>query len=243
MNHQLAVIKDEDYQVLQVTPTLLKEVIQTNLGNEIVSAFDFDKITIPTGGVTSWQLKTLTGEKSVKELEGIMVFWKNSRAFFKEAFGEGEGKPECVSEDGVKGIGDPGGECASCPYNQFGSDLKGGKGKACREVKALFMLLKDNILPVVVVLSPTSLPAAKAYLLRLTSKLIPYYAVTTKLTLEKTTNNNRIAYSVAILSLGERLSEEQAAKVKAYQQLIKPYLERVTVSDVPEKEEEEIAPF
>lgn len=240
---ELQVAKVETFKLLQTTPTLLRDVILTNLGNESVSIVDLDKVTIPTGGVISWTVPSLSGEEQVKELEGIIVYWRNSRTFYREAFGEGGGRPECTSDDGCTGIGEPGGDCSRCQLSQFGSDLKGGKGKACRETKALFLIRQNSILPLVIVLSPTSLPGAKAYLLRLTSALVPHYAVTTKITLERTKNEGGIAYSVAILGLGEKLTEEQASKVRAYQELLIPLLSKVKISDVPEEEKEEVSPF
>jgi hypothetical protein len=100
--------------------------------------------------------------------------------------------PDCSSRDGVHGIGSPGGECASCPLNQFGSD---GRGKSCGEYKQLFMLRGTNLLPEVVAIPPTSLGAAKKYLVQLLAQGLPYVRVISSLTLNPVKNSAGKPYS------------------------------------------------
>ncbi len=57
----------------------------------------------------------------------------------------------------------------------------GGRGQACKQIKQLFLLRGSLLLPEVVTLPPTSLKAAKQYLLKLTSQGVPYYAVVTRI--------------------------------------------------------------
>jgi len=70
---------------------------------------------------------------------GIPVMVSKPQAYFKS---ETEKAPNCKSNDGVTGRGDIGGgngtrECSKCPMNQWSSDPKGGKGKACKQTVLL----------------------------------------------------------------------------------------------------------
>jgi len=204
----------------------LREVYSENLGNESISAFDLERVTVPSGGGTQWTIQDIEeGERSVKKIEGIIIYWRNVRVYYETKFSDGRDKPSCVSEDGVHGTGDPGGVCTECPYAQWESDE--GGGQKCQQKKMLFVLPKDSMLPIVVSIPPTSIRAVKSYFLRLTAKMVPYWAVVTKLELSKTQNKRGTDYSVIVPSLSSRLSEEEAAKARAIQAALKPALQAV----------------
>jgi hypothetical protein len=60
-----------------------------------------------------------------------LTFFKNRIRFRNKDEGGGI---LCRSDDMRIGVGDPGGPCLTCPYNQFGTAKNGkGKGKACTE--------------------------------------------------------------------------------------------------------------
>lgn len=62
------------------------------------------------------------------ELPAIIIDGKNSRAFYRTAYDPKKAKagdvsqPDCKSTDGITGVGDPGGECRTCPMSQWGQD-------------------------------------------------------------------------------------------------------------------------
>ena len=204
----------------------LREVYSENLGNESISAFDLERVTVPSGGGTQWTIQDIEeGERSVKKIEGIIIYWRNVRVYYETKFSGGNERPDCVSDDGVRGVGDPGGVCTECPYAQWGSDESGGQ--KCQQKKMLFVLQRDSMLPLVISVPPTSIKAIKGYFLRLTAKMVPYWAVVTKLELAKTKNEAGISYSVVVPSLGSRLSEEEAAKARAIQAALRPALQAV----------------
>ena len=115
-----------------------------------------------------------------------------AKAWYEEAYdGDTAELPDCFSSDGFK----PDGlaakpqcrSCTECPKNAFGSAVgqngKPGKGKACADVKNLFVVeahsLDKEIL--VVRVPATSLKALSAYGRELGSKNVPTPCVVTQL--------------------------------------------------------------
>lgn len=52
--------------------------------------------------------------------------------------------PLCQSVDGKQGYGEPGGACATCILNRFGSSAT-GRGKACKNMRVLYLLRSGSI--------------------------------------------------------------------------------------------------
>ena len=95
----------------------------------------------------------------------------------------------------------------------------------------LFIIRENDILPIVVSISPASLAPIRKYFLRLASNGIPHWAVETRLCLEKKTNENKVDYSSVVPSMANRLDSEMIQKVKSFVAEIKPSLQRVRVRD------------
>src|SRR5262245_14820000 len=144
--------KIESYTVVQMTTEELSETIIENLSGTQLSRMDLDTVRIPSGGGTSWTVPGLDGEETVKVLRGVIVHQTVARGYWETSFEDQSGAPPtCYSNDGKVGIGTPGGDCASCKFNQWGTDRRGGKGKACRELRLLFILQVGSVLPFVAV--------------------------------------------------------------------------------------------
>lgn len=141
----------------------LMELLQENVGEQI-SVFDFAKLTVPSGGGDHWSVPTPEGTRMEKEIEGIVLLRKAGKAYWSVPLDDSTENtpPDCTSEDGVLGVGAPGGRCAQCPLNQFGTASR-GKGKACKDKCDLFILTKTGTLPMVVQVPPTSLKGFKQY--------------------------------------------------------------------------------
>lgn len=73
-------------------------------------------------------------DKPYDELPCVVLDGKNSRAYYASAYDPKAAKagtlnpPDCKSNDGIIGIGKPGGECASCPLAKWGDN---GTPPAC----------------------------------------------------------------------------------------------------------------
>ena len=227
------VTDNSDYLALEQIDGF-KDLVQQNIGSSGVAAFELDRIKVPAGGGIMWTINTLEGEEAVKDIEGIIVHMTEPRSFWATAFDEGGGSaPDCQSEDGVLGVGtrfeddDEGPHnCPACKFSQFGSDAK-GRGQACKATKAIFMLMPNTMLPVVLTLPPGSLFNAKKYFLRLLSHGRSVDSVITKWELDKDQNPDGIKYSKAVPSSVRTLEPEEHLKVKNYADIIRPYLGQV----------------
>ena len=221
----------ERYQIMTFEPAELKEIISENLGGAGMSHLDLPRVRIPTGGGTQWTIPDPEGEKSERVLKGIIVYQTVARGYWEASFDEGGGQPPtCYSNDGKTGQGDPGGDCSTCKFNQWNSDRRGGKGKACRELRLLFMIQGDSLLPTVIALPPTSVKPAHHYFVSLTQKGIPYWGVETEIVLEKERSDNGISYAKASFKMAQKLSKEETATMRAYKEAIAPTLIKVQVT-------------
>jgi hypothetical protein len=213
------------FMVFQTPMERIRETLSANLGDPSVSATDFDRIKIPAGGGLAFTIHTLDGEQSVKELSGVIVDWRDRRAYWKLTMEQSDGNtpPDCYSLNARVGIGNPGGDCSKCEFAQFGSDSNGGQ--ACKASRELYLLRENRILPEIVCLPPTSIKPAREYFRRLAAEVIPYYGVLTLITLERVKNAQGIVFSrVTFASLG-RLTTEQTGGINEYGAMLRPSLE------------------
>lgn len=224
----------ENYAI--ATADNLKEVLRENLGGQAIRSSDFEKIKIPSQGSTTFMIPGLTGEEAVNELEGVIILNQSQRAYWSTD--DGDAPPDCTSDDCETGRGNPGGSCAKCPFGQFGSAEK-GKGQACKMSMALFILRPDGFLPYLLRLPPTSLKNARSYMFRLSSRGVPYYGVTTKITLEKDKSADGKPFARAVLNVGTILEESDLQKIKEYREGILPALSKAATESINDDE----APF
>jgi hypothetical protein len=210
------------------------EVIRNNIGaNGTVTAFDLERIKIPSGGGPAFVVEDALGEAdSVKQFEAVIVAWQDRRALYLHPMEEtGSGTPpDCSSEDMVTGHGaledgaEPGEhECRSCPHNQWGSAFRGGRGKQCKELKQLFVLRQGNeqsILPSMLVAPPTSLKSLSKYMLGLASHGINYFGALHRFSLLPEKNADGVAYAKIKIDFVRVLSEEETRAMQAYNEKI-----------------------
>lgn len=211
----LTVIDPKKYAVLDPNAQVASAV-SSNLDGENLSEFDLDQVKTPSGGVTLWTVPTIDGDKNVESIEGIIVYVAKRRQYWESTDPTGQ-PPDCHSRDMIHGIGTPGGECERCPLNEYGTSQKGGgkhgRGKACKETRAVFLVRQTDNLPIVVNFSPGSLKNLKQYLLKLPAK---YWQVITRLTLEKQKNADGIVFSQIRPTMVERLPAECIERVMEY---------------------------
>lgn len=73
-------------------------------------------------------------DRAYDEIPCIILDGKNSRAYYQTAYDPKAAKvgnlnpPDCKSNDGSIGVGNPGGECKVCPHSQWGAN---GAPPAC----------------------------------------------------------------------------------------------------------------
>ncbi len=224
-----AVVKyEEHYPVLARDIKGILTTIKANTSGPI-DQFDLDRIKIPAGGGTAWEIPTLEGNDVAKEVEGIIVHHKFGRGYWDKPMEDtgGGAPPTCASNDGNTGVGEPGGNCETCPLSRWGSDPKGGRGQACKQTKVLFLLRPGTVIPLLINLPPTSIKQATNFLLRLSSFERPFYTVVTKVGLQKKANAQGIDFSQATFSMAGKLDEGESAVMKTYSDAIRGVLDRV----------------
>lgn len=168
----------------------------------------------------------LTGEMS-PEIVGIIIASRTVRAFWATQQG---GSPVCASTDGKTGIAlesdtfrdvlpadtdinpyEPM-TCKLCPFNQWDSG-RGGKGKACKEMRRLLIIPETSDVPLVLSLPPTSLMNFNLYASAQRTLKERYYTVTTKIKAEKAENENKIVYSKVVFERVAPLEDTKLAQV------------------------------
>ena len=84
--------------------------------------FSIDRVKLPAGGGTAFEVPAEDGEDTemVKDITGVVLYNHPAYAYYASAFAGGHAAPDCSSIDGVTGVGVPGGDCRTCPYNKFG---------------------------------------------------------------------------------------------------------------------------
>lgn len=204
------------YAILKEQPEEIREIIQANVaGGFGITEFNLDRVKVPLGGATTWQVPTLEGPKGHEALSGIILYYKDQRAYWEQDMGETGGgmPPDCTSNDGKAGHGNPGGSCEECPHSQWGSRDEKRRGQACRTVRMMFVIPPDGVIPVVLSVPPSSLRSVIQYFLRLASNRIPYYGCVTKFSLEPVKMSG---FDVAriVPTMEERLSPEEASAIK-----------------------------
>lgn len=237
---ELAVLGDS-YAIARVDggAANVMEVMRENLGNQGASVFDLDRVRVPSGGGTAWEVPTLDGLEPSKHVEGIIVHWREPRAYWKLSLDESGGgvPPDCSSVDGVFGVGDPGGQCVRCPLAAFNTAPpktpggEPGRGQACKQMRLLFLLRPTDLLPLAIFAPPTSLGNLRKYFLRLASAGAPYYSVVTRLGLEKTNNAGGIEYAQIVPEVATRINPADIATIKEYSASIQSTLDAVQVTD------------
>lgn len=213
----LVVPAAQDYALMQMSLEDVREALQENLDGSQLSMWSFPRIRIPGAGGTTWSVPQLEGDDlETKVLEGVIVYKQSVRGYYKDEFKGGNSPPDCASKDGNWGQGaygpdsveNPTGNCLTCPMSQFNPT------PACKQSLLLFLLMKDDLLPVVVKASPGSLRPMNDYLRGLARKAKPYYSVVTKLALTKASSATGITYSQIAPSLGSLLSKEEVERFK-----------------------------
>lgn len=184
----------------------------------------YDRVKIPSGGGIAFELPGEDDEdtESATELVGVILYHHPVNAYWKDKFGGGNEQPDCSSFDGKQGVIRETGttcDCATCRYNQFGSD---GNGKACKNAHRIYMLREGNPVPLVLSLPPTSLKYLRDYISKkiLLKGMRCYHAVT-KITLKKEKSAANITYSRAAFSFVNKLTPEQITAAETMANAIK----------------------
>ena len=223
----------QKYSVMQIDPVELQEALADNLGGEQIREFDLPTVKIPSGGQTSWSVPSVSGEKIVKTIEGVIIAHKWTRGYWADSLDDTGGgqPPDCSAPDARTGTGFPfrkPGEviapdaepvtmaCEECPNSQFGS-ARSGRGQACQHRKLIMLLPPTGLLPLIVNLAPTSGQPARDFFLGLSGEEPPvsYRRAHVKIGLEKVQGQGVPDYAKATFELVDTIDDEVLERINA----------------------------
>lgn len=213
----------------------IKAVMEENLSGERLGMSALDTIKVPSGGSTSFEVETLNGTESVKELRGVIVYDRQVRTYWENSFDEtgGGSSPDCYSDDAVTGKGIPGGNCQECNFGKFGPN---GEHPLCRECRDVYIITTRSALPTLLRIPPSSIKRYREFKVRLASHVIPLGSVEVIISLEKDQSKavgekgqsgykaGGIAYSRMAFRIGERATQEQKEMLASQSESIKSIL-------------------
>ena len=208
----------------------LAEALTSELGGMDIS---FDRVSIPAAGGQAFEVPgEMPGETDmVKEFSGVILFHHPMFTYYRERFSGGNNAPDCGSYDGNIGVGNPGGPCAICPLNQFGSGENGGK--ACKNKRRIYVLREGELIPILLVLPTGSMKEFSVYIKRLLAKGKKSNSVVTTFSLKKVTNASGIAYSQAQFAVERFLTAEEMPFVQQMSDQVKSFATRVAYDEAP----------
>ena len=168
-----------------------------------------------------------------KEITGVILFTHKTNVRWVGEFGADDAlpTPACVSKDGVTGVDGQGmvSECRLCPYNQFGSDVKTGKGKECRNMRRIYMMLDGDANIYMLSVPPTSIKDVNKQLQRIMTSGKPVTSVVVTLSLTKITAGSLTYGKIAIKTTG-LLTPAQAKTALVMRKSIKAQYDATEVS-------------
>lgn len=215
---------DLDLPVLQTGAQAALHALQENLGGETLTAGDLDRVKVPSGGGTKWEVPVLGDTEHRASLDGVIVFQRLTRAYWTNPNPTEGTPPDCSSPDATIGYGTPGDAlraeskgCAECPMSAFGSAPGDKQGQACKLTREVYLLTTESDpLPVLLNVPPTSLGPVRKFLVDLAKRGQSYYSHRVQLTLDEAVNAGGQKYAkVKIRSLGQ-LDDQALTAVREY---------------------------
>lgn len=227
-------VKAENFAIVPMSEDIAQMLTEELDG---MGQVPFDAVKIPSGGGLSFELSgdDPDNPETAQTLTGVIVHHHPVNVYWEHDFDGAGGLPDCSSPDGKHGLNAKTGEvldCASCPYNQFGSGR--GNSKACKNTHRVYLLRENEPLPILLTLPPTSLRAFKDYLAkRLIMKGKRSTDVLTSIKLKREKNADGIAYSACVFTKAGDLTPDQIAAVKPVAAWVKDISSRIPVEQKP----------
>ena len=184
--------------------------------------FQLDRIKFAAGGTTILEIPGDGDEpEMVKSLSCVILYNHPAFAYYINKYQGGNNPPDCGSFDGITGIGNPGGICKTCPFNQFGSGE--GKAKACKNRRLLYILREGEIFPVTLNLPTGSLNEFTNYVKRLAARGRRIHQVVTKISIRRATSKDGMDFSQAQFAFERMLTADERAVIAQMTEQVKEY--------------------
>lgn len=217
-------MNNQNTELMKQDDFLLPAMVEGDFSNdELADDMDgiqmsFPRIKIPSGGTIQFEIPTDDPENPdyTKVLTGVILYHHPNYVYWAEGSEYDENAtPLCTSVDGKVGIGEPGGLCGTCVLNEYGTASE-GRGKACKNMRMLYLLCNGEYMPYQLALPPTSLKPFKdfinqAFMLRRRAS----YGSIIQISLKKVSNGTN-DYSVAVFRRVLDFEGDKLAQVRAY---------------------------
>lgn len=195
--------------------------IQDNMA--LVENFKIQRIKVTTDGA-----ETVEGEVPVMSFIGNIIHAKRVNAFYAKGYNpkvKAE-RPTCASSDGIK----PDKEiqspqhvtCRGCPKAEFGTSVMGA-GKACRNLRPLYVVLPETTIPKQLQITPTSLANFSRYMIEIAGRTLNYKKVLTEFTFTPVDDS---PYCTVSFRMAGKLDPQQNRDSEELQKLWLPYIEK-----------------
>jgi len=222
-------IFEEQFPMISSENNSVIEAMKNNLENEEISRRDmFKLIANPSSGDEAWSIDTPMGKQSFDELEGVILYIGNERAYYENPYGTGDNeRPLCSSDEGINGHGDPGGKCVDCDLSKFGPD---SEPPICSQKKPMYLLIPEvnPVMPVVINVTGPSFPELKKFRVGLMQFGVNTFDVKIRLTLKASKTKNNMPSSVLqFKTMGNFRNEDAAgyAKLVKYRESILSFID------------------
>ena len=157
------------------------------------------RVKIPGGGNLQFEIRGDDPDNPdyERKLVGVILHHHFANAYWPDGSEYDDSVPPlCQSFDGKQGYGVPGGVCAACAFNQFGSTAN-GSGKACKNMRQIYLLRSGEYLPLQLSLPPTSLRPFNDFMnLAFVARRRPSYSAIVEIGLKRAESGG-YTYSVA----------------------------------------------
>ena len=197
-------------------------------------------IKIPSGGKLAYEVQTGEDEADVdymKEVEGVIIFTHRLNGYWPGAFGTDDNKvPACSSMDGKTAVWTDTGEvrtCENCPLNQYGSDDNPngtGKGKACKNMRRIYLMMNGDPNFYLLTVPPTSIKDVNKQLTKIITGGTPYTGLIVSFKLEKAKNAKGVEYSKVTVEKKGLLPPAVSATAKEMRRQIKAKYQDMTIT-------------
>ncbi len=232
-NSELQTVNMSNFRALKAEDQdEIRAVVEENLAG---ADFRPEIIKTPSGESLLYQIESDRGPVGVQEIEGVILFQGQKRARFAGQYdGKVNRQPLCRSSDMIRGEGDPGGECKTCPHAKYEGD--------CKPKMELLLLREQDVFPVLVRVPLSALGAMHDYLSFLTRRGLRRSAVVTRLGLvsAQITKGPHMGKKYAKMhpELAGPLSPEDRKRVALYTESIKALIDRMGVAGLYDEVEE-----
>lgn len=187
------------------------------------------RVKIPGGGNLQFEIRSDDPDNPdyERKLVGVILYHHLANAYWPEGSEYDDNVPPfCQSFDGKQGYGEPGGVCAACAFNQFGSTAN-GSGKACKNMRQIYLLRSGEYLPLQLSLPPTSLRPFNDFMnLAFVARRRPSYSAIVEIGLKRAESGG-YTYSVATFRKVRDLDGEDLAAIKSYVENFKEQIKTI----------------